>query len=216
MGPYGDVAQNPGSASDESAFRDGGVALRSALVARRPERHSLVYGDVVPDDGGLADHYTHTVVYEHALSYSGAGVDLYPCPPPYDLTKKPGQHRDLKAGVKKIKQPVSQNGMKTRVAKDYFQNSTDTTGKGGIVFYDGPVISLDGFEYFHGFSLLFPMFFRVLQCFDFKTTATIAFHGGNTSFDKKTGLPLGKPVYQVLAFGIYSGIMACTGFAPAA
>src|SRR3989338_1499065 len=86
----GDVPQHFGAGADDDVVADRRVAL-AALLAGAAQRHPLEEGDVVADDGGLADHDPHPVVDEEAPADHRRGVDLYTGEPPRRRHEEPRQ-----------------------------------------------------------------------------------------------------------------------------
>ena len=63
--PHGDIAEHRGTHADDHAIFQRRMTL-PGLLARSAEGHSLIQGDVIADDGGLADDDPHPVVDEEA------------------------------------------------------------------------------------------------------------------------------------------------------
>ena len=53
------------------AFQSGIIVL---IYRQRAKRHSLIKLHIVPDDSGLTDYHTGSMVYEEALSDLCTGV----------------------------------------------------------------------------------------------------------------------------------------------
>src|SRR5262249_61292154 len=79
---HGLATEDGGARVDRHVILDGGMALRApsesriALEAERAERDALVYLDVVPDHGRLADHHAGPVVDEERFSDGRSRVDV--------------------------------------------------------------------------------------------------------------------------------------------
>src|SRR6202051_2069516 len=61
------------------------------LLAGSSQRYALIKGDIVTDDGGLADDRPHAVVNEETVSYFCAGMNLNSGEQPRELGIEPCQ-----------------------------------------------------------------------------------------------------------------------------
>ena len=119
-------AQHLGTRAYKHVVAEGGMTLAHVL-ARTAQGHALIQSAVVPDLGGLADDYPHTVVDEQPLADGVTGVDLNARLMPRPLADGAGGEVMLRQ-VELVGHAVGQDGVDTRVQKQDLQ----ITAGGGV------------------------------------------------------------------------------------
>src|SRR5215207_6738651 len=103
----------------------------AALLPRPAQRHTLVHRDVVADRGCLADHDTHAVVDEDALSDPRSRMNLDPGDCPAQLRQETRGKEETFAP-----QPVRDAVERDRMQTGGSQNSLNRRARGRVTLPD--------------------------------------------------------------------------------
>src|SRR5829696_9151839 len=129
--PNCDRAEYRRADADDRVILDGGVSL-AALLPRPAQRHPLVYGDVVTDQGGLTNDNAHTVIDEDTLAEPCSRMNLDPGDRPTKMCQQTRGEKEARA-PQPVRYSVQSDGMEPRRR----QNRLDCRARGRVTLADG-------------------------------------------------------------------------------
>src|SRR5579872_3132782 len=113
------VAQQLGSRSHCDVIAKGRMSL-ALLFSGSTQRYSLIQRDIVPNDGGLADHGAHAVIDKEASSNLSAGMNLNAGEKARDLRSESRQKTHA-MNPQPVAQMVSPHSMQARIADQHLE-----------------------------------------------------------------------------------------------
>jgi hypothetical protein len=116
-----DVAKNFGPRADNNVAADRRMTL-APFFTSATQCDSLVEDDIVSNDCGLTDYYSHSVVDEKAPANGCSRMNLDSCEHSGDLGNHAGQEPEAKL-VERMCQAMQKNGVQARVADQHLESA---------------------------------------------------------------------------------------------